>query len=240
MILGQGDVKDVLEAAIRRLNADAGEPLCGGRGETVETAFGFMALEKDKSIRLLEAYRDRKDGGWNGSGNSWKEEIVLVGFSDGATQIWDMFNRGIIQAALAARKGPHAGQPYKVAFVGFIDLVRQHIGLTDWVGEDFNQPDRQLRLEDGGVILAGRNYFQQDPGGWKGTARFYQGEEPPGAAHPRIASVLVADASHGGSLLPNREAILRTAAIRESLPKELVAAYKIALNSAAQPRPIEG
>jgi hypothetical protein len=95
-----------------------------------------------------------------------------------------MFNSGCIQEALAARRGPHAGQPYRVAFVGLVDMVRQHLGPLDWLGDDLNRPDRRLRLDDSGVILAGRNYYQQDPGGWKGTAMFCCGKEGDGTAHP--------------------------------------------------------
>jgi hypothetical protein len=234
MYIGQGAVKKLLEKAVGKLNATTESRLRWGEGESVNMATGCIGWGRGDVIGLLEAYRDRKDKGWVKTGSSWvqcnpcEEEAVLVGYSDGATLIWQMFNGGQIQKALTSKNGPYRGTQYRVAFVGFIDVVRQ--SFWPWsILEDWDKPNRTLPLEDGGTIMTGYNYYQQDPDGWKGTSLFFQLLEGRKIPHPRVRNILVPEASHsvGGKRTP----IIDAPEVRDRLPTDLFDAYKAGLDA---------
>lgn len=229
MILDTNCLKPILARAVVRINAVTGGYLRGGEGERLDSVMGFMGAQRDRIIKLLEDYRDRMDRGWEGDRNTRQESLVLGCFSDGATVLWDLFNRGRIQQALEARRGPHAGQPYKISYLVMVDLVRLHTAGLDWIGENFNEAGRVLPLEDGGVIRAGCNYYQQDPGAWKGTAVFTQSVNGEPQPHPRIRSELVPNASHSGSVLPDRMAILEIPEVQVGVESAVVDGYLAAL-----------
>lgn len=238
MLKGTSELQGILQRAVNDINADAEmrKQIRGGEGESLEMTIGCVGWDEGKIIRLLEEYRKRKDEGLMAVDgmDCWKEEVVLVGYSDGATAIWRLFGNGRIQGALKSREprvwANLGDDQHKVAFVGMVDLVR----TVYWGWDSMAEPPRvkkPLPLEDDGVILQGSNYYQEDPGGWKGTPGFTQEGPSDPINHPRFSNMPVPNASHAGSVLPDRPAILNTDAVRDGLVRGIKGAYMKALNA---------
>lgn len=96
------------------------------------------------------------------------EGCVLFGFSDGASTIYQLFERAFVRSAFPANHAANAGAP--ISFVGFLDMVRKDPFSPSDGGELRKDPphdSRSLTLRDEDHIRSGRVYFETSAD-WKG------------------------------------------------------------------------
>ncbi|MBN1508842.1 MAG: hypothetical protein JW955_18490, partial [Sedimentisphaerales bacterium] len=194
--------------------------LRNGEGEKLHMRSGWDEHGKGKVIDDLTEYRKAKD-----DDPCRHEQVILVGFSDGATTIFRLFNKWDEELDEALTSS-HGGE-YKIAYVGFIDMVRDEFKLNL---RRFREPGKEVDMEDGGLIVAGDNFFQQDDVGfhkWKGHVRV--------GNRNVIKPQPIAGVSHKGGLFGDigfilnafREppSIIKDPGMRNSLIKNAVDAY---------------
>jgi len=170
--MGQAYVKVMLESVKRQINQRK-PGLRDAWGEELVMLDGSMGRHKSKIVKELVKYRENKD-----ADPCWHEQVVLVGFSDGATSIYQLFQEGKIQNALATQRQGATGS-YKIAYLGMIDMVRE--SFWDELilkGGYLRRLGKQVTMNDGGLIVDGDNFYQQDTVGfhrWKGHVTFNVG-----------------------------------------------------------------
>jgi hypothetical protein len=155
MFMGHGEVEGMCTAIATQINARK-PGLRGGEGEFCQMRIGCIGWDLPQIIKDLENFKKRKDGHL-----CWHEQVVLVGYSDGATSIWRLFNT-MGGKVLGALESETWGGHYHVAHVSLIDMI--HLGDYKLLSD----PNKVTQFNDLGVLIGGTNFYQQDPHGWKG------------------------------------------------------------------------
>jgi hypothetical protein len=122
---------------------------------------GCIGWDKLRVALHLKFFRRKKD-----DDPCWHEQVVLVGFSDGATSIWQLFGEHVVKNELRSRR---YGGIYKAAYAGFMDMVRT--SFWDINSDKFKRDTKEEPLADEDILVAGNNFYQLDDPKMKGHVR---------------------------------------------------------------------
>ena len=205
--IGEGEVGNICEQIRTQVNALKGKVLRGGEEEKAPLILDGSDMKKtDTVIEQLKKFKKRKD-----ADPCWHEQVILVGYSDGASTIWQVFNHkgAKTKAALASSAGGH----YHVAFVGLIDMIRKDLSFGEnlkWSWKGKTTPFDTL-----GVLDEGANFYQQEDWFMKGYKI---------TTHP-FWNVLVPGVSHKGFFGTGSRIIFKDVFTQRALALFAMAAY---------------
>ena len=216
--LGREEVHQICTEVARRVNGKL-PGLRNGQGEFAAIYSGAAGLGKGAVELHMKFFRRKKD-----NDDCWHEQLVLVGFSDGATTLYQVFNEGTAGGELTSKE--HGGI-YSVAYLGLIDMIRTDFNQTkeEWL----SRPGKSVAMAQGGVTIVGsHNFYQQNDSGsnhWKGHVKIgsltSDPDPRPGVSHKgQLAGAVGIQANQH-----DPPSIMKDAAMRAQLIEEAVQAY---------------
>ena len=159
---GAAEIRGICERIKAQVNARKGHVLRRGAQERPPTILNGTDMQRtDTVIEKLRELRETKD-----VDSCWHEQVILVGYSDGASTIWQLFNvKGLADQTKKALESNHGGH-YHVAHVGLIDMIRRFVGPEE--NNPWGQKGKKAGFDTLGVLDKGSNFFQQEDWFMKG------------------------------------------------------------------------